>query len=84
MIIPHQSLDPETLRNVLLEIVTRDGTDHSPVEPRIERALGGLRLGELVLTFDDATKTCGLRRADEMARADRSDPGATISLDADQ
>ena len=36
MRIPHTQLSPATLRAVVQEFVTRDGTDHSPIERRVE------------------------------------------------
>ncbi len=60
MRIPHTELAPATLRAIVQEFVTRDGTDHSPVEPRVERVLRQLRAGRVELHFDDQTETCNI------------------------
>ena len=60
MLIPHQELEPATLRKVVEEFVTRDGTDSSSVETRIEAVLRQLENGRAELHFDDDTKTCNI------------------------
>lgn len=60
MRIPPAKLSPETLRAVVQEFVTRDGTDYSSVERRIESVLRQLRAGRVALHFDDRTKTCNI------------------------
>ncbi len=60
MLIPHTSLSPTALRSVLQEFVTRDGTDHSSVDRRIESVLRQLDTGHVALHFDADTKTCNI------------------------
>jgi hypothetical protein len=60
MRIPHTKLSPATLRAVVQEFVTRDGTDHSMVERRIEQVLQELEAGHVELHFDDETETCNI------------------------
>ena len=60
MRIPHRNLSPATLRAVVHEFVTRDGTDHSSVEGRVENVLRQLETGRVVLFFDDKTETCNI------------------------
>ena len=60
MRIPYTELAPATLRAVVEEFVTRDGTDHSSVERRVEYVLRQLRLGCVELHFDDQTETCNI------------------------
>jgi uncharacterized protein len=60
MRIPHTKLEPATLRTVVQEFVTRDGTDHSSVERRIESVLRQLETGRVELHFDDQTQTCNI------------------------
>jgi len=67
MFIPHSHLLPATLRSVVQEFVTRDGTDHSPVEPKIERVLRQLESGVVKLYFDDETQTCNIVVAEEQS-----------------
>jgi uncharacterized protein YheU (UPF0270 family) len=40
--------------------VTRDGTDQSPVEPRIEKVLRQLDAGDVEVHCDDSTRTCNV------------------------
>jgi len=58
MRIPYTKLAPATLRAVVQEFVTRDGTDHSSVEQRIESVLRQLAAGRVELHFDGQTETC--------------------------
>jgi uncharacterized protein YheU (UPF0270 family) len=58
MHIPHTQLSSAALRAVVEEFVTRDGTDHSAVESRIEKVLHQLHAGRVELHFDDVTRTC--------------------------
>ena len=60
MRIPHTQLSPAALRAIVEEFVTRDGTDHSSVEPRIETVLRQLDAGRVELYFDDETETCNI------------------------
>ena len=60
MRIPHTKLSPEALQAVVQEFVTRDGTDHSSVEPRIKSVLRQLETGRVELHFDDQTETCNI------------------------
>jgi uncharacterized protein len=60
MLIPDTLLSAAALRAVVEEFVTRDGTDHSSVERRVEAVMGQLVAGQLELHFDDATKTCNI------------------------
>jgi len=60
MLIPHQRLSHTTLRAVVEEFVTRDGTDHSLVEKRIEVILRQLHAMEVELHFDHRTATTNI------------------------
>jgi len=60
MLIPHTTLAPATLRAVVQEFVTRDGTDHSPIERRVESVLRQLGAGRVELHFDVQTETCNI------------------------
>jgi uncharacterized protein YheU (UPF0270 family) len=65
MRIPHQQLSAAALRAVIEEFVTRDGTDHSSVEPRIELALRQLGFGSVELHFEQETRTCNIVAVDQ-------------------
>ena len=63
-LIPFDSLDPDTLANVLNDIVSRDGTDYGDYdlssEQKREQALRALKSGEAVLLFDTESETIQL------------------------
>ena len=60
MRIPSTLLSPAALRAVVEEFVTRDGTDHSLIERRIETVMRQLDAGIVELHFDDKTETCNI------------------------
>lgn len=60
MHIPHRRLSPAALRAVVEEFVTRDGTDHSSIERRVELVLGQLEAGSVELHFEQETETCNV------------------------
>jgi uncharacterized protein len=60
MRIPHTQLAPMTLRAVVEEFVTRDGTDHSSVEQRIADVLHQFEAGRVEVHFDAKTATCNI------------------------
>jgi len=60
MQIPHIELDPAVLRKVILEFVTRDGTDDSDIDTRVERVLKHLDAGRAELHFDEDLRTCNI------------------------
>ena len=58
--IPHTQLSQTALRAIVEEFVTRDGTDHSSVDRRVEDVLRQLDAGSAEVHFDDETKTCNI------------------------
>ena len=60
MRIPYTKLSPATLRAVVQEFVTRDGTDQSSIERRVESVLRQLEAGRVDLHFDNQTETCNI------------------------
>ncbi len=65
MHIPHTLLSSEALRAIVEEFVTRDGTDHSSIELRIETVLLQLHTGRVVLHFDGEPPTCNIVPAED-------------------
>lgn len=63
-VIPFDSLDPDTLVNVLNDIVSRDGTDYGDYDLSTEQkrlqALRALQSGQAVLVFDTESETIQL------------------------
>lgn len=51
---------PATLRAVVEEFVTRDGTDHSSIEDRVDEVLCQLETGSVQLYFDEDTNSCNI------------------------
>ena len=60
MQIPHTHLPIATLQSVVLEFVTRDGTDHTSVDRRVEEVMRLLENGQAELHFDDQTESCNI------------------------
>jgi len=60
MLIPHLLLTPVAVRAIVAEFVTRDGTDHSAVEQRVEQVLRQLGVGTVELHFEQGTGTCNI------------------------
>ncbi len=64
MQIPHRQLSAAALRAVIEEYVTRDGTDDSPIQKRIDSVLRQFEAGSLALHFDTETASCSIQAAD--------------------
>lgn len=58
--IPTDALDRETLRNVIEEFVTRDGTELSDADAKVRQVEELLRRGEVAIWFDEETRTCNI------------------------
>ena len=65
--VPWQRLDPATLRRLVEEYVTRDGTDYGlrevDVETRVAQVLTALRRGEAFVTFDPRLNSATIIKA---------------------
>jgi uncharacterized protein len=66
---PPTLLSPAALRALVDEFVTRDGTDHSSVERRIENVMRQLEEGRVELHFDAETQTRNILPAQEESPA---------------
>ena len=64
MIIPHTELAPDTLKALIEEIVTRDGTDYGKHEvsmaSKVEQVMKQLQRKEIFITYDKHFETCSL------------------------
>ncbi len=62
--VPHERIDPETLRRLIEEFVTRDGADWDVagcgLDDKIEQVLRQLRDRKVVIVFDQITETANL------------------------
>lgn len=66
--IPHAALAPETLRSLVFELVTRDGTELTDGARKVEEVLLLLHAGRAEIWFDEASKTCNLVATDGSGR----------------
>ena len=60
MLIPHTLLSSAALHAVVEEFVSRDGTDQSSIERRIDTVLSQLNAGKVELHFDHETKSSNI------------------------
>lgn len=60
MIIPYTKLSPEALHGLIEEVVTRDGTELTDAEPKIQEVLDLLERGKVVITYDLEGRTCNI------------------------
>jgi uncharacterized protein YheU (UPF0270 family) len=62
--IPKDRLDPETLRRLLEEFVSREGTDYGEqtfdLEQKISHVTKQIEEGEALIVFDPDTETCNI------------------------
>lgn len=71
MRIPHTALAPETLRNLLEEFVTREGTDYgtqaSCLADKVAQVHRQLASGTAVILYDVVTSSCHIDTAERAA-----------------
>lgn len=71
MIIPYNELSPEALQALIEDFVTRDGTDYGQTEVSMQEKAAQLRellkTGELLISYNEETQTCGLMAKEESA-----------------
>ena len=64
MLISPDNLPVETLRNIVEEFVTRDGTDYGAyecsLEAKVDRALKHIHQGDVLIVFDESSETVNL------------------------
>lgn len=62
--IPYQQIDPDTLRRMIQEFVTRDGADWAEtgctLEDKVEQVLGQLHNRQVKVVFDLTSQTANL------------------------
>lgn len=72
--IPRESLSPETLRALIEEFVTRDGTDYGAVERTLEEKVAAverqLARGEVRIVFDPESESATLLPLEAAPRPD--------------
>ncbi len=72
ILIPPDRLQPSTLRSLIEEFVTRDGTRYGHRETTLEEMVRAvqqqLKTGEVVIVFDEASETCTMLTREQHAR----------------
>ena len=58
--IPHDQLDAATLRGVIEEFVTRDGTNLAEASTKIAQVERLLERGDVEIWYDATTQTCNV------------------------
>ena len=59
--VPWDSINPETLRNLIAEFVTREWSDTEfSLDTKIDQVLKQLRTGQVRIVFDLVSKTCNI------------------------
>jgi uncharacterized protein len=64
MEISYKELKEDTLRNIIEEFVTREGTDYGHVNISLAKKIDDVKKlldqGKVVLVYDDESKTCNI------------------------
>ncbi|MBL4821092.1 MAG: YheU family protein [Gammaproteobacteria bacterium] len=64
MKIPYSQLSPESLRGIIEEYVSREGTEYGSkdytLDEKVEQVLVQIRRGEVVIEFDPDSQSCHL------------------------
>jgi uncharacterized protein YheU (UPF0270 family) len=70
MIVPHDQLQPDTLRSLIEEFITRQGAvqGHEDVslDRMIEQVMSQLKAGKIVIVFDEEDETCSIVPRNEL------------------
>ena len=68
MIIPIDTINKDTLENLIKEFVLREGTDYGveevPLEQKVHQILSQLQSGKLVITYSEEYETCSILPAE--------------------
>ena len=71
--IPPHALQPETLRAVIEEFITRQGAVHGhrdeDLDSRVARVMKQLESRRVVLVFDEQTQSCNIVPVDELSQS---------------
>ena len=70
MEIPHTALAPETLKNLVEEFVTREGTDYGDYQgslaDKVRQVLRQIESGRAVILFDASSSSCHIELKDRI------------------
>jgi uncharacterized protein YheU (UPF0270 family) len=77
MKIPHTSLAEDTLRNLVEEFVTREGTDYGDraysLEAKVRQVIQQLEAGSAIILYDSKTETCHIENSTRVDRLQEFD-----------
>jgi uncharacterized protein YheU (UPF0270 family) len=72
MEIPHTALAPDTLRNLVEEFVSREGTDYGDytgsLADKVRQVLRQIESGRAVILYDANTSSCHIELRDRLDR----------------
>lgn len=64
MKIPYDRLEPNTLRNMVEEFVTRSGTDYgeeeATLEEKVDQVIEQLKNGKASVVYDEESQSCNI------------------------
>ena len=62
--VPYNQLKPDTLRTLVEDFITREGTDYGevevPLETKIMQVMSQLKKGEAAIVYDEKSETCDI------------------------
>lgn len=76
MIIPYEMIEPETLKSLIEEFVSREGTDNGyddALAKRVAQVLSRLKSGDMVIVFDQESQTPNIMHKDVARRLTEQD-----------
>ena len=72
IVVPHEQLQPETLRALIEEFITREGAVHghrdAPLEAMVESVKRQLASGKVLIVFNGEDETCTIMPKEEVGR----------------
>lgn len=85
MKIPHTALAPDTLRNLVEEFVTREGTDYGPhdysLTDKVQHVMRQLERGTATIVYDGKTQTCHIETRDRLSKPQAEEPSEDPSAE---
>lgn len=71
-IVPKEMLSADVLRKIVMEFVSREGTDYGhtswTLDEKADQVLAQIDRGEVVVTYNDDTETCNLAKYEDAKR----------------
>lgn len=64
MIIPYEQLKPETLKSIIEEFVTREGTEYGledvSLDTKVDQVIAQLKAGKAEINYDPKMQSCSI------------------------